>query len=112
MLLEKAETRVSLGRVVATCHAHALLEAHGINPGVFLDRHVTGDWGDLEEEDARRNEESLRWDEGGPRSPSEAGRLLSSYALHSAVTGEAVGQVLVITEADRSSTTVLLPQDY
>jgi hypothetical protein len=85
-----------LGRIVATPGALAALEAAGQYPHEFLARHRCGDWGDLSEEDRQENKMSLR-----------AGfRLLSAY--HTGL-GETVW---IITEADRSATTVFLPSEY
>ena len=60
-----------------------------------LNRHVVGDWGDLEEEDRQTNDEALQ----------SGDRLLSAYR-----SGDT--KFWIITEADRSSTCVLLPEDY
>ena len=87
----------SLGQVVATPGALAALEKAGQGPQEFLSRHVHGDWGDLCEEDRKENQFSL--DRGF--------RLLSSYRTN---TGDT--KVWVITEADRSVTTILLPEEY
>jgi hypothetical protein len=85
-----------LGQIVATPGALAALEQAGQSAHEFLTRHVLGDWGDLDADDRRENELSLR-----------AGfRLLSAYRL---CTGE---RLWVITEADRSVTTCLLPEEY
>lgn len=72
----------------------ALAEA-GDHPSGYLARHAAGDWGELCGFDRRENERSLR----------HGYRVLSSYEV-----GE--GRVWVITEADRSVTTVLLPEEY
>ena len=86
----------SLGQLVATPGALAALEKAGQGPLDFLSRHVHGDWGDLCEEDRRENQFSL-----------ERGfRLLSSYRTL------ADAKLYVITEADRSVTTILLPEEY
>jgi hypothetical protein len=86
----------SLGQVVATPGALATLEKAGQGPLDFLSRHVHGDWGDLCDEDRRENQLSL-----------ERGfRVLSSYRTL------ADAKVYVITEADRSVTTILLPAEY
>jgi hypothetical protein len=85
-----------LGRIVATPGALAALDEAEQSPYEFLDRHVRGDWGEVCEEDAKENEFSLE---------SEL-RLLSAYTTKK---GE---KVWVITEADRSSTTILLPEEY
>jgi hypothetical protein len=86
----------SLGQLVATPGALAALEKAGQGPLYFLSRHVHGDWGDLCEEDRRENQVSL-----------ERGfRLLSSYRTLADV------KLYVVTEADRSVTTILLPEEY
>ena len=86
----------SLGQLVATPGALAALEKAGQGPLDFLSRHVHGDWGDLCEEDRRENQFSL-----------ERGfRLLSSYRTLAGV------KLYVIAEADRSATTILLPEEY
>ncbi len=85
-----------LGQVVATPGALAALHEAGQTPAELLRRHSVGDWGELPAEDIRENELSLQ----------EGYRLLSAYTLAS-------GQRLwIITEADRSATTLLLPQEY
>lgn len=82
------------GQVVATPNALEELTAEEIQQA--LRRHVSGDWGDVDEEDWQENDLSL-----------QAGfRLLSVY--HTA----AGRKFWIITEADRSSTTVLMPEDY
>ncbi len=86
-----------LGVVVATPMALRLLEEHGIDPTKLLARHQSGDWGDVPPEDARENELSVL----------RGFRILSSYPV-----GEAGERVWIITEADRSSTCVLLPDEY
>jgi hypothetical protein len=97
----KAETttgaaRLPLGQTFITPAAHeAILEA-GQLPLEFLLRHQSGDWGDVCEEDRRENELSL----------AHGFRLLSSYRTSE---GE---KLWVITEHDRSATTILLPSDY
>jgi hypothetical protein len=84
-----------LGRVVATPRALRVLTETRAHPFDFLARHTTGDWGELCAFDRRQNEIALR----------EGYRVLSSYP---------VGRecVWVITEADRSVTTILLPEEY
>ena len=62
----------------------------------FIDRHVSGDWGDLDEEDQRENQLSLE----------RGHRIFSAYITSSGI------KLYIITEADRSYTTALLPQDY
>lgn len=85
---------VPLGRLVATPAALAALTQHDLLTA--LGRHVRGDWGDCCAEDAAENDFAL----------DKPLRLFSVY--HSAA-GE---KFWIITEADRSATTVLLPEDY
>jgi hypothetical protein len=85
-----------LGRIVATQGGLQALEAAGQQPSVFLDRHASGDWGELDDEDKRENDFSLHNDL----------RILSSY------TTAAGDKIWIITEADRSATTLLLPDEY
>ncbi len=85
-----------LGSVVATPGALAALEAAGEVPLCYLARHVRGDWGEIPEEDRQENELSL----------SEGFRILSAYRTHLGT------RLWVITEADRSSTCLLLPEEY
>jgi hypothetical protein len=88
--------QLHLGQIVATPGALAAFEESGEQPGDFLRRHACGDWGDLSEEDRKENEFSV----------IHGFRLLSSYTLNSGTT------IWLITEADRSSTTLLLPEEY
>lgn len=88
--------RFQLGRVYITPGALESFEMSGQSPHEYLRRHHAGDWGELSERDRRENELSL-----------ERGfRLLSSYR-----TGAGV-KFWIITEADRSATTILLPDEY
>ena len=84
------------GQIVATPGALAAFEASGEEPLAFLLRHVQGDWDDVDEHDRQENELSLQ----------HGWRLLSAYSLSTGV------KVWVITEADRSVTTLLLPDEY
>jgi hypothetical protein len=88
--------QLQLGQVVATPGALAAFEESGEQPGDLLRRHACGDWGDLCEEDRHENEFSL----------IHGFRLLSSYTLSTGT------KIWVITEADRSITTLLLPEEY
>ncbi len=85
-----------LGRTVATPGALAALAKAEQTPNEFLDRHVTGDWGEVDEEDAQENEFSLM----------NGLRLLSAYRT------KLDERIWIITEADRSVTTILLPEEY
>ncbi|WP_233829199.1 hypothetical protein [Paraburkholderia sp. ZP32-5] len=95
-LPQGVKPRFALGRLLATPSALAALILAEISPGDLLKRHVEGDWGDVTLHDWRENEFSVKADL----------RLLSSYMLKTNV------RVWVITEADRSITTLLLPDEY
>jgi hypothetical protein len=85
-----------LGQVVATPGALEALEDAGQDPGEFLLRHVTGDWGELSEHDRNENELGLQ----------KGLRLLSAYRTENGV------RIWIISEWDRSATTILLPEEY
>ena len=86
----------TLGQIVATLGELAALERAEQLPTCFLARHASGDWGELEPTDVAENEYSI----------AHGFRLLSSYQTNA---GE---KLRVITEADRSATTLLLPEEY
>lgn len=91
-----AHSLFPLGQVVATPGALDLLDRTGSNAFDLLLRHQHGDWGSVPPEDAEENRRSV-----------ETGcRLLSSYFLNDSE------RLWIITEADRSSTTLLLPEEY
>jgi hypothetical protein len=84
------------GQIVATPNALEAFQRSGQSPLDLLARHLAGDWGEIHEHDRLENEFSL-----------ERGlRLLSVYTLLDGT------KIWVITEADRSVTTFLLPEDY
>jgi len=88
--------RFLLGQIVATPGALDLLDRTATNALALLQRHQRGDWGDVHEDDARANAEAVVL----------GFRILSSYTLGA---GE---RLWLITEADRSVTTLLLPAEY
>ena len=88
--------RFTLGQTVATPGALAALTEAGHSACEFLRRHLSGDWGDVDAEDQQSNEDALLHGE----------RLLSAYRTRKGV------KLWVITEADRSVTTILLPSNY
>jgi len=90
------EPKFPLGRIVATPGALEAIQEAGQEPAEFLLRHQAGDWGDVCEEDRQENELSLK----------KGFRLLSVYYTAKGV------KLWVITEADRSATTILLPEEY
>jgi len=86
-----------MGRIMATPGALETLRAVGMSASTFLARHESGVWGNLDAEDRRANDRALM----------EGTRIFSSYAL-----GDTGERVWIITEADRSYTTVLRPDEY
>lgn len=88
--------KFQIGKLVATPGALAAMAEAGQNAMHFVSRHIVGDWGECCEEDKQANEDALVQGE----------RLLSVYRTAKNV------RLWVITEADRSSTCVLLPEEY
>jgi hypothetical protein len=86
--------KFSLGQIVSTPNALNSVSHQEITAA--LKRHVRGDWGNLDAEDLQSNERALQF----------GGRLFSSYLSSQNV------KFWIITECDRSATTVLLPEDY
>ena len=85
-----------LGAIVATPGALAIFQQHEeVSPTHYLHRHQSGDWGDLCDEDIQANNDAYY----------HSGRILSSYLIGSQ-------KIWIITEADRTATTILLPQEY
>ncbi len=85
--------RFPVGQVVITANASLQLKTEEVMTA--LKRHTCGDWGDLCPEDSLANDDALR----------EGGRLFSAY-------GTGQHRFWIITEADRSVTTILMPEDY
>jgi len=92
----KKQPAFDLGQIVATPGALAALQKAGQEPVEFLTRHVNREWRDLSPEDQRENDYNLE----------NGFRLLSSYRTN------AGDRLWIITEADRSATTLLLPEEY
>jgi hypothetical protein len=88
-----ATPRFSLGQVVITANAYHKLNPPDVHEGIR--RHAGGDWGDVDPEDAQLNEDALKYGD----------RLHSIYGA-----GEC--RFWIITESDRSVTTILMPVDY
>lgn len=84
---------LQLGRVVATAGVLGkLTRMQLVEP---LHRHCTGDWGEIDDEDRATNDRAVR----------DGDRVLSAYTV-------AGHRIWIITEADRSVTTVLFPDEY
>ena len=88
--------RLQLGQTYITPGAEEALMIAGQTGIEFLRRHMSGDFGDVSDEDLRENEFSLQ----------EGFRVLSAYSTSK---GE---KLWIITEADRTSTTIILPSEY
>jgi hypothetical protein len=84
-----------LGQLVVTPGAIETLGQQGVNPFELLARHMSGDWGDLDDADKQENELSVQ----------KGYRILSAY-------GRGTQRLWIITEADRSVTTILRPDEY
>lgn len=84
------------GRILMTQGAVSALMVSGEHPGEFLIRHISGDFGDVSAEDAAANDQAVR----------DGGRIVSAYVLATGI------RLWIITEADRSATTFLLPDEY
>jgi hypothetical protein len=86
----------ALGQLLATPGALAAFARTSDDPVDYLVRHVSRDWGTVDAEDWRANDQAL----------IDGTRLLSAYTLHDG------SKIWIITEADRSVTTILLPEEY
>jgi len=95
-MVDIVRPRFRLGQVVATPPALAEFATAGEAPSTYINRHVRGDWGIVDNDDQQANEDALR----------DGDRILSAYHLSTGV------KIWIITESDRSATTVLLPDDY
>ena len=87
--------RFGLGKVVATPGAIEALDEVNCLPITLLNRHQSGDWGDLDKEDKDANADAL----------VSGNRIFSAYVIKNI-------KFWIITEADSSSTTILLPSEY
>jgi len=92
---KQVKTLFELGRTLATPGALSTMTNFKIDPALLLNRHVTGDWQDMDADDQEANREAV----------NQEARVFSAFVF-----GEV--KFWVITEADRSSTTILLPEEY
>ena len=95
-MIQIAKPKFRLGQVVATPGALEALKESRQTPFDLLSKHLAGDWGIVDAEDRQTNDDALIHGE----------RLLSAYLTRQGV------KLWVITEADRSSTCLLLPEEY
>ncbi len=92
-----SQARFSPGQVVMTAGVDELVRQGRLNPSPYLRRHLGGDWGDLSDDDRQLNDAALK---------SGEDRLFSSYQVTPNL------KLWIITEWDRSVTTLLLPSEY
>jgi hypothetical protein len=95
-ITEDDTPKFRLGAPVETWGAEQALQEAGESADAYLDRHAFGDWGDVDEHDAEENDFSVE----------NHLRILSVYTLSTDA------KIWVLTEADRSRTTTLLPEEY
>ena len=91
-----SQPRFRAGQLVMTAGVNDLVQRGALNPVPYLRRHLDGDWGDLCDEDRRSNDAALK----------NGDRLFSSYQVAPDL------KLWIITEWDRSVTTLLLPSEY
>jgi len=100
-MMRNAKGLFQLGQLVATPGALRAIEESGQTPLTFLSRHLTGDWGEVDEGDRQLNNQAL----------IDGSRLLSAYKTTKGT------KLWIITEAtddlgQRAATTILLPEEY
>lgn len=96
MIAIREKKQFPLGQVVVTPPAEALLKEAGKTHKEFLDRHAAGDWGEIPPDDWANNDDGIN----------------SKGMLHSVYKVRGQDCIWIITEPDRSATTILLPDDY
>lgn len=92
-----SQPRFLTGQLVMTSGVDELVRQGRLNPSLYLSRHLSADWGDLDDSDWQSNDTALRTGED---------RLFSSYQVEPDL------NLWIITEWDRSVTTLLLPSEY
>jgi hypothetical protein len=96
--LAAESARFPTGHLMFTCGVQAAVADGLFNPATYIRRHFAGDWGELDESDRRMNETALH----------NGDRLFSSYDIDAG----SETRLWIITEADRSVTTLLFPSEY
>lgn len=96
------KTKFPLGQVVFTRGAMDALSQPGTSFMLLLARHASGDWGEVDADDKRMNDDAVR----------NGDRILSAYPINPRKPYGDANKIWLITEADRSSTTFLLPDEY
>ncbi|HMX98807.1 MAG TPA: hypothetical protein PKC44_03385 [Agitococcus sp.] len=95
LLVIASKPLFELGQVCLTSGTHALMLEGQLDVNNLINRHVSGDWSDMCEEDRQTNQDAI----------THGDRIFSSFNLPTQ-------KVWVITEYDRSVTTILLPDEY
>jgi hypothetical protein len=90
------KVHLPLGRLLSTAGAVQAMAKAQLDPLTLLNRHRSGDWGDVGRDDWAANDQAL----------IDRARILSAYTLADGM------RIWIITEADRSATTILLPDEY
>ncbi|MCL2872803.1 MAG: DUF6094 domain-containing protein [Betaproteobacteria bacterium] len=105
MVMELMPAKFPTGNLVMTAAVSNNVEDGSLNINPFIARHFSGDWGDLSDSDKAQNERALK---------SGEERIFSSYNLDKKYEGQygTEDKLWIITEWDRSVTTVLFPTDY
>jgi hypothetical protein len=93
---DRAQINLPLGRLLSTPGAINAIAKAGQDGSVFLERHRAGDWGDIDQEDWAAND----------RAAVDGSRILSAYTLPDGT------KIWIISESNRSATTILLPDEY
>jgi hypothetical protein len=100
--MDNPSVRFCLGKVVATPGALAALQSAGERVESRLARHQSGDFGELDPQDVSEQATALQHE----NDPGQRQRMMSAYLLRDGTV------IWIITEADRSSTCILLPEEY
>ena len=100
--MTKQQPLFPLGKCYMTPGINTLVEQQALAVDEYLYRHQRGDWGNLTQKDAAENETSLQ----------QGLRIFSAYDVEGKNAGSHSIKIWVITEADRSTTKVLLPEEY
>jgi hypothetical protein len=96
IVLDTGSVKFSPGQIVSTRGALEMMQKHNCSAAALIQRHLSGDWGSVPVEDAQLNDDALQ----------SGNRILSSYEITKGV------RIWIITEWDRSVTTLLLPSEY
>ena len=94
--MAEGEPLFELGAIVATPGALRVMLTNGVQPQDLLERHVTSDWSEMDADDQATNHEAIK----------HGARIFSAYRV------SPTHRIWVITESDRSATTLLRPEDY